>query len=268
MFDDEMSQVYSKIAMQHMHKHGPWPMMKERVESFLKDGKGSVLDLASGPGQPGIAIGESLPNTHITITDVSEDMLKQANANSAHLSNATVVLADAMNLPFEDNSFDVVTCCYGYMFPESPLKALQETRRVLKPGGVLIATTWDHIDMLPLAQHIMAAVLGEAPTPPPINPMSLSEPGLFESLVTEAGFNTSNMDVSRSTYPFDIGEDADFQYKLCTMMLKAKLDEIEGGHEVARRAFDSGIGKFAVPAYGGCGMMLENNTFKLTVATK
>ena len=37
----------------------------------------------------------------------------------------------------------VVTCCYGYMFPTEKETALAETLRVLKPGGTLVATTWD-----------------------------------------------------------------------------------------------------------------------------
>ena len=43
------------------------------------------------------------------------------------------------DLPFDDNKFDVITCCYGYMFCEDKLKALQESYRVLKTGGMLVA---------------------------------------------------------------------------------------------------------------------------------
>ena len=65
------------------------------------------------------------------------------NATS-HLSNVKVQLADAQNLEgMSDASYDVVTCCYGYMFPTEKETALAETLRVLKPGGTLVATTWD-----------------------------------------------------------------------------------------------------------------------------
>eukprot|EP00798_Chlamydomonas_sp_ICE-L_P028616 gene28616-31786_t len=43
----------------------------------------------------------------------------------------------------ESDSIDVVTCCYGYMFPADKVKALKETLRVLKPGGVMIGEDKD-----------------------------------------------------------------------------------------------------------------------------
>jgi ubiquinone/menaquinone biosynthesis C-methylase UbiE len=46
--------------------------------------------------------------------------------------------ADAQDLPFQTDSVDIVTCCYGYMFPEDKELALAETYRVLKPGGTLV----------------------------------------------------------------------------------------------------------------------------------
>lgn len=61
----------------------------------------------------------------------------------------TPLLANAEDLStIDDNSMDIVTCCYGYMFPADKDKALEETFRVLKPGGTLIATTWDKVDMI------------------------------------------------------------------------------------------------------------------------
>ena len=63
--------------------------------------------------------------------------------------NVTPLLANAEDLStIDDNSMDIVTCCYGYMFPADKDKALEETFRVLKPGGTLIATTWDRVDMI------------------------------------------------------------------------------------------------------------------------
>ena len=50
--------------------------------------------------------------------------------------NVTPLLANAEDLStIDDNSMDIVTCCYGYMFPADKDKALEETFRVLKPGG-------------------------------------------------------------------------------------------------------------------------------------
>eukprot|EP00798_Chlamydomonas_sp_ICE-L_P028615 gene28615-31785_t len=126
-------------------------------------------------------------------------------ANAEDLSAIQSVVANAEDLStIESDSIDVVTCCYGYMFPADKVKALKETLRVLKPGGVMIATSWDKIDLVQLVRDIMAEVLGAPPPPPPLNPMSLSEPGLFENLMKEAGFDLNKIKQSTSTYPFNM----------------------------------------------------------------
>jgi len=51
---------------------------------------------------------------------------------------------------FADNSFDVVTSCYGYMFVDDKQKAIDETCRVLKPGGTLVATYWRTLPLQPV----------------------------------------------------------------------------------------------------------------------
>ena len=50
-------------------------------------------------------------------------------------------------------------------------------------GGLLVATTWDHLDMLMLRSAIMESVLGFPPPPPEMDPMSLSQGGLFQQMV-------------------------------------------------------------------------------------
>ena len=107
---------------------------------------GKVLDIATGPGQPNISVAKAFPDATVVLSDVSEDMLAKATAASKDLPNTSTVIANAEDLPYGDNEFDVVTCCYGYMFCEDKAKALQESYRVLKPGGMLVATTWDKLD--------------------------------------------------------------------------------------------------------------------------
>ena len=58
---------------------------------------------------------------------------------------------------FADNSFDVVTSCYGYMFVEDKQKAFEETFRVLKPGGTLVATYWRYLPMIPVRGPAVSA---------------------------------------------------------------------------------------------------------------
>ena len=136
VFDAEIAAAYNKMAENHKHPKGPWNMMAEIVAERIGSDSATVLDIATGPGQPAAMLAARLANAKVIATDCSEDMVKAAKEAHKNLDNMTVQLADAQDLSaFADNSIDVVTCCYGYMFPENKEKALQETLRVLKPDG-------------------------------------------------------------------------------------------------------------------------------------
>lgn len=267
-FDAEMTALYSRMASQHAHKDGPWPAILREVRKVIKDRPATVLDIASGPGQPALTLASAMPALTVLSTDASPDMTATAKAaaRAAGAANMKVLVADAQSLPFEASTIDVVTCCYGFMFPEDKALAVREAWRVLKPGGVLVATTWDELDMLKIVRDVMEAVLGAPPPPPVMNPMSLSTPGLLESLLVEAGFERAKIACSSSTYPFDFGVEKDYQFKLATLLIRAKIDEL-GAHEVAHKAFWANIGKYTTTGPDGA-MIMPHNTFKLTVATK
>lgn len=266
-FDEEMATIYNKMAQNHTHVDGPWKKMSAVVlKEFAAVESPSILDLASGPGEPALTISKLKPHAQVVATDVSEDMVAAALKNIDGLPNIRAEVADAQALTYDDNSFDAVTCCYGYMFPSDKLLALQETLRVLKPGGVMIATTWDRVDMLKLCGDIMTEVLGKKPDPPPLNPMALAEPGLFSGMVSEAGF----VDVTQetSTYPFDFGSDRDLHVKVGTLLLKQQLDELgDDAWKKAEAAFWANAGKYTETLQDGS-MILPYNTFRLTVARK
>jgi len=267
LFDNEMSLIYKKIAEQHRHPAGPWKLILEKVQALDLQAGSTILDLASGPGEPAATIASMLPDVTVISTDISPDMNRIAAKKAIGIHNLKAMIADLQDLSdFEDSSVDTVTCCYGYMFPEDKLKALKETHRVLKPGGTLVATYWHSLDVFGLTREIMAAVLNGEPPLPPLNPMSLCEPGLFESLAKNAGF-CGKIDFVQSQYPFDIGCDKDFQYKFVTMILKAELDKLNA-HEVAKEAFGESISKYAVTeSETGC-TVLPNNIFVLATCTK
>ena len=239
------------------------------LDEVLKVAKGGdkVVDVASGMGEPALTIAKALPDTTVVSTDFSEEMVSKAGVAAADVPNMTSIWMDAQDMKdFEDSSVDIVTCCYGYMFPEDKVKALQETRRILKDDGVLIATTWDNVEILKISRDIMTEVLGSAPPPPPLNPMSLSEPGLFESLIVEAGFDKSKIAQTTSSYPFDLGNERDFQFKVGTILLRDKLDELDGW-DVAEKAFWDNIDKYSEIDERG-NRVMPCNTFRMTIVNK
>jgi SAM-dependent methyltransferase len=128
----------------------------------------SVLEVAAGTGVLTREMSARLPDTvEITATDLNQPMLDHA----ARIGTSRPVLwrqADVMALPFEDHSFDVVTCQFGAMFfPDKPA-AFGEIRRVLRPGGRLVFNVWDRIETNDFAR-IVTDALGEVfPDDPPM----------------------------------------------------------------------------------------------------
>lgn len=78
-----------------------------------------VLDLASGTGEPAISLAARVGTEgHVTALDVSAELLEVAaqRAQTRGLTNFATQQADAHNLPFPDNSFDLATSRFGVMF--------------------------------------------------------------------------------------------------------------------------------------------------------
>jgi demethylmenaquinone methyltransferase/2-methoxy-6-polyprenyl-1,4-benzoquinol methylase len=92
-----------------------------------------ILDIAAGTGTSSAALAKS--GADVTAADFSPGMIEVGRRRHPGL---TFVEADAMALPFDDNSFDAVTISFGLRNIEDPKKALNEMFRVMKPGGRLV----------------------------------------------------------------------------------------------------------------------------------
>ena len=98
-----------------------------------------ILDVAAGPGSSS----EPLHKAGATVfaTDFSEGMLAVGRKSRPYLNFSK---ADALNLPFEANRFDVVTISYGLRNTSDYPKALAEALRVTKPGGRMVVVEFSH----------------------------------------------------------------------------------------------------------------------------
>jgi len=93
-----------------------------------------VLDLATGSGDLALAIQKCCPSAMVVGADFCFPMLEQARLKSTPI----LVQADALNLPFADASFDVVTVAFGLRNMASWDGALREMSRVLRDGGLVV----------------------------------------------------------------------------------------------------------------------------------
>ena len=160
------------------------------------------LDVASGTGEPALTIATIASRGRVVLTDLAAGMLDVArrNAASRDITNIEIRECSADDLPFPDASFDSISCRMGFMyFPDLPL-AVDELRRVLRPGGKICVSVWAHPDGNPWATIPMGAIGTELelPTPPPDAPglFRCAAPGAISALFESAGLrDMSEVDV-------------------------------------------------------------------------
>ena len=126
-----------------------------------------VLEIAAGTGAVTRELAARLPKgASIVATDLNPPMLAQASAREM-ARPVEWRPADAMQLPFDDASFDAVVCQFGVMFFPDRARAFAQARRVLRPGGAFVFNTWDRIADNELADWIQAALAELYPGDPP-----------------------------------------------------------------------------------------------------
>ena len=137
-------EMFDRIAprydlLNHLMSFGLATLWRRRlVRSIALPNDGRLLDLATGTGDVVVAAARRDTGARIVGLDPSAGMLEvaQSKLEAKRLGDRIeLVVGDAQNLPFENNTFDAVTISFGIRnVPDRP-KALREMARVVKPGG-------------------------------------------------------------------------------------------------------------------------------------
>jgi ubiquinone/menaquinone biosynthesis C-methylase UbiE len=153
-----------------------------------------VLDVASGTGEPGLTIATLVKNGKVIFADLAEGMLEIARENAAkrNITNIETTVCDVCDLPFEDNTFDSISCRLGFMFFPDMHLAAKEMYRVLKPGGKIATTVWAAPEKNFWATATMSVVNKnmKMPTLPVGSPglFRCAERGMISGLLNSVGF--------------------------------------------------------------------------------
>ncbi len=155
----------------------------------------AVLDIASGTGEPALTIASVASEGKVVAIDIAEQMLSKAmeHALEKGLKNFETVVADVSELPFEDNSFDKISCRFGFMFFPDIQIAANEMFRVLKTGGKMATSVWFTPQKNVWVTGIMSVINKnmQMPAPPQGAPSMFrcAEPGLIKSILEKSGFS-------------------------------------------------------------------------------
>lgn len=133
---DAFARIADRYVMtNHVLSFGADLWWRRVVTSRIRSWKPKqLLDVASGTGDLALAIQDGCPDCEVIASDFCAEMLEHAGRRGI----AKTIVADALNLPFDDASFDVVTVAFGLRNMADYEAAVREMRRVLRPGGRLV----------------------------------------------------------------------------------------------------------------------------------
>jgi SAM-dependent methyltransferase len=213
------------------------PFARELARRAARLAPRKVLEIAAGTGVLTNELITALPAAEVTATDLNAAMVE---FGSRQAPGAEWRQADALDLPFDDDRFDLVACQFGVMFfPDKPA-AFAEVRRVLAPGGALLFTTWGDVGTHGFAVALVAGIKRAFPDDQPAFVAAVPH-GYFDLDQVVADLAAGGMgDLSTETVTLDGHADsaADLAAGFCTgtplrMEMAARGDLAAGTRAVA-----------------------------------
>lgn len=217
----------------------------------------NLLDIGCGSG----IFSDFAQSKGISITgiDACENLIKHAKQRK---SDANFLVGDMEELPFNNDSFDVVCGFNSFQYAGNIKNAFTEAKRVLKDNGKIVVMIWGNKEDCEVASYLKA-VGSLLPPPPPGagGPFALSENQLLERLLEEAGFQiVDNYDVD------SIWEYPDNQIALKGLGSSGPITKVieHTSSEEVEKTILNAIEPYVRPD----GTVVYNNKWRVVTATK
>lgn len=182
-----------------------------------------VLDVACGTGNT--AIPAAKRGASVTGVDIASNLLEQAKRRAVD-EKVSIQFheGDAEELPFGDQSFDVVLSMYGAMFAPRPDRVAAELIRVCKPGGVIAMANWTDEGFVGKSFRATANRVPPPPVPPPV--LWGDDKVVRQRFANGTKSVTCTRQVARFEYPFTPAETVEFfrRYFGPTQLSFSRLD--------------------------------------------
>jgi ubiquinone/menaquinone biosynthesis C-methylase UbiE len=174
----------------------------------------TVLELAAGTGETGfLATGRLGREGRLISSDFSPEMVRAAErvGKQRGIDNAEFRVLDAERLDLDDASVDGILCRFSYMLMGEPMRALRESRRVLRPAGRVAFSTWGEPARNPWMTFSAGVMIDRGL----MEPFSSDGPGVFAMpdadtvvpLLREAGFDEIDVEEMELRWRFDSSDE-------------------------------------------------------------
>ena len=195
---DLASNTYDAPALRFFDAHARSLVREARIHEGAR-----VLDVATGTGKVATEAARAVgPQGSVLGVDLSEGMLARARPKAGALP-VEFRQMDAESLELDDATFDFVLCGFGIFFLPDMVRGLGEMRRVLRPGGRLVFSTWTKQTFEPLGERTLACLERyDIPRPPPpAEPwMECKEPAHLLTALERGGFQNGQVIPQRAGY--------------------------------------------------------------------
>ena len=232
------------------------PLWEAMLDATQVGAKTRFLDVGCGGGGSSLLAAER--GAQISGLDAAEGMISFARERD---SNGDFRVGDIENLPFENDSFDVVFAANSVQYAEDRVAALREFGRVTAPEGRIVAGLFGPPEKVEY-RAIFKAVRDAMPEPPPgKGPFELSAHGKLEELFEEAGLNV--LESGEVDCPFNYPDFETFwQANVASGPFQGMLRVV--GEEQLKSAVNHAAEAFRM---GNGSIVIQPNVFIYVVAT-